>query len=507
MNKSLIKIAIALCLALVLMGCNTENESDFTAPSVVYTYPSNGETNVSVDTDIIVYFNEEISPYTATSSTFTLSRMGAYSKLINGTVSVSGIMVTLSPDAPLEPNTTFVATVSSSLTDTNGNGIPLGYSFYFTTGALVNGIASFAPAIMVTGQTDFTSGNSNMGGAPSQYSMSAPSGNPYAYSTGMLMLPDTGNNRILGYSYFPSSNGYPADFVYGQYDFVSNSPGLDSWRLSSPGGYFLDEATGWSALTDSGNNRVFIWSWFPYSLSLPSYVLGQADFYSNVPYCSQYHLNNPSAAVVMDDQVIVADTANNRVLIWSAIPTYNSEGASIVLGQAGFDICTAAPSTGPSTLNAPTSVWSDGNILIVADSGNNRVLIWTTFPTTNGEPADIVVGQPNMYTAFPLTSSVDMNNPTAVTSDGKKLIVADTGNSRVLIWHSMPDMNHESANVVLGQASFLSSTPNDDNFDNVQDANPTARTLFAPSGLLTFYGYLIVADTGNNRYLTYYIGY
>ena len=504
--KSLIKIAMIACLALMLMACNTENETDFTSPMVIYTLPTNGESNVSVDTTITIAFNEEINPYTVTSSSFTLTRVGAFSKVINSTVSSLGNLATLTPDVPLEPNTTFVATITSYVTDNNGNGIPLGYMMSFTTGALTNSIASFTSAIMVTGQSDFTNGASNMGGTPTQYSMSAPAGAPYVYNaTGSLLLPDTGNNRILGYSYFPSYNGYPADFVFGQYDYISNSPMADYWGLSSPRGFHMDEANGWSAVTDTGNNRIMIWAGLPSAAAFPYVLLGQADYYGTVAYCDQSHLNQPSSAIVVNGKVIVADTGNNRVLIWDSVPSTSGYGSYIVLGQSSFDTC-AAGAPNAATLNAPTSVWSDGNILIVADTGNNRVLLWTAFPTYSAEPATIVIGQPNVYTSVPYTSSVNLNGPTAVTSDGKKLIVADTGNNRVLIWNSLPDMSNESADVVLGQASFLTGAPNDDNNDSVQDANPSARTLFAPSGMTTYYGYLLVGDTGNNRYLTYYLG-
>jgi hypothetical protein len=41
----------------------------------------------------------------------------------------------------------------------------------------------------------------------------------------------------------------------------------------------------------------------------------------------------------------------------------------------------------------PTAVASDGSILAVADTSNNRILIWKSIPTTFGQPADIVLGQ------------------------------------------------------------------------------------------------------------------
>ena len=50
-------------------------------------------------------------------------------------------------------------------------------------------------------------------------------------------------------------------------------------------------------------------------------------------------------------------------------------------------------SGGPSVLNHPTKVTTDGTRLIVADTYNHRVLIWNKIPTENYSPADVVIGQ------------------------------------------------------------------------------------------------------------------
>ncbi len=55
----------------------------------------------------------------------------------------------------------------------------------------------------------------------------------------------------------------------------------------------------------------------------------------------------------------------------------------------------------PDNLLSPVSVTSDGQRLYVADLGHNRVLIWNSIPTANQQPADVVVGQPDMTSATP----------------------------------------------------------------------------------------------------------
>ena len=38
-------------------------------------------------------------------------------------------------------------------------------------------------------------------------------------------------------------------------------------------------------------------------------------------------------------------------------------------------------------------------MLFVADTQNNRVMVWNTLPTKNNQPADFVLGQPNFTTS------------------------------------------------------------------------------------------------------------
>ena len=42
---------------------------------------------------------------------------------------------------------------------------------------------------------------------------------------------------------------------------------------------------------------------------------------------------------------------------------------------------------------APRAVWTDGEIVVAADTGNHRVLIWHQVPTTDGAAAGVVLGR------------------------------------------------------------------------------------------------------------------
>ena len=104
--------------------------------------------------------------------------------------------------------------------------------------------------------------------------------------------------------------------------------------------------------------------------------------------------------------MFIADTQNDRVLIYNSIPTANGAAADIVLGQPNMttyvqvNIADQTTSAAANNMLTPVSVTSDGTRLFVADLGFNRVLIWNTIPTTNQQPADVEIGQPDMTTGI-----------------------------------------------------------------------------------------------------------
>ncbi len=254
-----------------------------------------------------------------------------------------------------------------------------------------------------------------------------------------------------------------------------------------------------------------------------STVLGQSDFNTNeLRPASSSNLRNPTAVASDGQRLAVADTANNRVLIWNSIPSNNAQPADLVLGQETFTAFTAPPRGIPGQrMRGPQGVWIQDNRLFVADSGNSRILIWNNFPTQNFQPADVVLGQAdfNTYVELDLARvAIDpkqdnLVNPVSVTSDGQRLIVSDLGQNRVLIWNSIPTRNAQPADLVLGQADFTSAVAN--NSPKVcesngigPDGNPgypaiCNATLDFPRYALSDGTRLFIADGGNDRVLVY----
>jgi uncharacterized protein (TIGR03437 family) len=151
----------------------------------------------------------------------------------------------------------------------------------------------------------------------------------------------------------------------------------------------------------------------------------------------------------------------------------------------------------------------------VADTGNNRVLGWANAASfTNGQVADIVMGQPDLVTTYQAGPTLGqpprqtgLNTPVGLAVDaGGNLYVADCGNNRILRFpqpFAQPSAIYP--NLVLGQNDFTTSTV------NLNGIGPA--TLYLNSGTpfttyLTFdgSGNLWVADPGNNRVLRFPAG-
>ncbi len=121
----------------------------------------------------------------------------------------------------------------------------------------------------------------------------------------------------------------------------------------------------------------------------------------------------------------------------------NGQAADLVLFQHGFD-----NSGGPLSFNHPMGLTTDGQRLILADTRNNRVLIWNELPDSNTVP-DLVLGQPDFYHNVPGDGLDEMNWPVGVATDGTSLAVADTMNNRVLVWLDFPTENGEPADLAI----------------------------------------------------------
>ena len=321
---------------------------------------------------------------------------------------------------------------------------------------------TYQDAAFIIGQSDFTSDSEHSGQAqPVAQGLR----NPYgvaAFSPGMMWIPDSGNHRVLGFSPIPDASGAAAQRVIGQSDFSTRLSGASSVALSSPIGVGVSGSSLY--ILDNSNHRVLLYPTIPVTdgAAAGTVIVGHPDMNSTRSGCDASSFTDTEGFRVTETRLMVADTYHDRVLIWNSIPTGSNVPADLVLGQPNFTTCTetGASAATDKLLDRPSDLATDGVRLVVSDMEHHRVLIWNTFPTTNQQAADVVLGQETMAQSDANhggLSARSLNNPLSVELHGSKLIVSDAGNSRVLIWNSIPTSNYAPADVVLGQPGFTTA--------------------------------------------------
>ena len=358
---------------------------------------------------------------------------------------------------------------------------------------------SFQPAVGVLGQASLVSDSTNPVDAPNATSLSNPRGVAVS-EDGIVLVADSGNRRALGYQTLPEGIAQPATFVLGQPDLFHGGATGDPEGFSEVNGIAV--GAGKIAVVDRSSNRVLIYNGVSPDLS-PPVVVGQMDYLGSDTTCDDTHLSHPEAVhITPDGKLIVADGGHSRVLIWETIPSAHGQAANVVLGQSDLDTCDRG--TSRDLMQQPRGIWSDGIKLAVADSFNNRVLLWDELTMENGQQPARVLGQANFDAGSrSAPSATTMNTPGAIAFDGKLFAVADTFYNRVLLWPGWPTQTAQAATVVLGQKDFSLGTENDLDGDSVRDPGPAAQTLNEPSHLAFHQGGLLVVDSSNNRVLIF----
>jgi hypothetical protein len=243
---------------------------------------------------------------------------------------------------------------------------------------------SHAPADLVLGQTDFSSVDGNRGAAAAAESLFWPYG--VHWDGTHLWVADSGNRRVLMWNGEPGAHAQPADLVPGQRHFTTRDeigggrPSRSSMRW--PHGVAIWR--GRLCIADAGTNRIMIWHTQPTRNNQPcDHQLGQTDkrlAYRNksLYWESAATLHMSYGVIATGDWLLAADTANSRVLAWHDSDLTVPGAASALTGQPDFhakgDNRWALPQR--DSLCRPYGIGCAGDVAVIADSGNNRVLLW-----------------------------------------------------------------------------------------------------------------------------------
>ena len=349
-------------------------------------------------------------------------------------------------------------------------------------------------ADLVLGQPDFESTAAAMGYG----GLSKPTGLS-AYEQ-HLWVGDSGNDRVLQWNGLPANRGEPAALVVGQPGPDAHDTGPTDVILGqAPTPNFISLAGLGTRLlvSDGAGFRALIWTRLPFGDGAPAnLVLGQASFTDSEEAISADRLR-PGGIWSDGTRVVIGHRNAHRVLIWNHFPVDNGQAADLVLGQLAFDTADRAEPPTASSMSTPSSVFFDGERLWVSDLGNNRVLVWNSFPEQNGAPADYVVGQHDLTTGAPNAGGpvgpMGMDGPRAVLVAHGSLFVTDAANRRVLVFTPPPSESGVEASAVLGQPDF----------ETVADLPPSDANIGSPDGLAVSGDSLFVADRDWNRVLRF----
>jgi DNA-binding beta-propeller fold protein YncE len=338
-------------------------------------------------------------------------------------------------------------------------------------------------------------------------------------NTHLLFVSDGGNSRIL---VFPLDSGdnpttTTASYVLGQRNANIDPAGLVTQTISASSmgttssGVFIaiacDSANDRLFVSDSVNNRVMVFNVASGAIATneaATYFIGQTTSTGNTPATSQTGLNGPVGLAydAANTRLFVADSNNNRVLMFVVPTATNLTGmsASIVLGQSGFSSNNSGATA--QLMNGPWSVAYDtaNTRLFVVDYNNNRV---TMFPAAVGtlatnESATIFLGQSSSTGHGSGSGANKMNAPNDASYDAV--------NNRLFV------VDSGNYRVTMFPAAVGTLATNESYSitlgTGVSPANmgqeATQASLY-PYGVSfdSISNYLFVADGGNNRVMVF----
>jgi hypothetical protein len=402
---------------------------------------------------------------------------------------------TITPSVTPSPSATRTPTRTPTSTSTPGTPSPT-WTPTQTPGttALACTLVTDQAAQFCLGQVDLVSGQENQGlGSAAADRLNAAFG--LAIGGGLLFVADANNNRVVGYPLSSIGQDAVATVFLGQTS-ASGSGNIappSSASLNSPQGIGCDGQH--FAIADSNNNRVLVYNSIPTGMGQAAdAVLGQATMSGSAfGAATAMSVGQPEAVAVADGRIFVADTANNRVLVYN-LPVTNGQAASVVLGQSDFSGATLnrGGTRGANTLFKPSAVAVFGQRLYVSDFGNARVLVWNNdLSLSNGQAADLVLGQADFSSTGASQGAASLLQPAGIYSDGVQLFIAN-GADRVSIFNTLPVINGAPADEVLGQPDFASNL-----------ATTSATSTGGPQGMVGDGTHLFVAISGESRVMAF----
>ncbi len=129
--------------------------------------------------------------------------------------------------------------------------------------------------------------------------------------------------------------------------------------------------------------------------------------------------------------------------------------------------------------------------LIIAEYGNFRALVWNSIPSATGTAADVAIGQASLTAATAAATATGMGRPFNMNYNNGRLWITDVTNNRILGYNGIPTSNGATADWIVGQNGNTNALVNRYGISGV--------TLSAANSITYDGTYYWIADTENQR--------
>jgi sugar lactone lactonase YvrE len=194
---------------------------------------------------------------------------------------------------------------------------------------------------------------------------------------------------------------------------IQNTYGSQTNQLSLPVGIAVDSNDN-LYIADSGNNRVMLWP--------PNSTNGTVIAGLGVVGSDSFSLNSPYGIFLDENNsyIYISDSRNNRIQRFSLLGGSQNNGTTVVGGNGA--------GSSNKQLNSPTSFYisKKTNAIYISDSNNHRIQRWN-----QGDPSAVTIaGNPNGSGG---TNATMLYGPLAIALNDEEtfLYVADNYNNRI----------------------------------------------------------------------------
>jgi hypothetical protein len=319
-------------------------------------------------------------------------------------------------------------------------------------------------AELVFGQSTFTS---NTGGTSATSIVSPHS---IAVYKGALWVSDPSNSRVLRYdsAWAKTTNAPAANAVLGQINFTGSSSAVSQSGFYTTFSLCVDTSGNLYVLDE---NRILI---FKNAASKANganadIVLGQSVFTTKTAATTATGLNYPQAAAVQGTTLYVTEMSNHRTLKYSQASTKtNGAAADGVFGWWNFTSKWNGAMDSLIQYATQVTAYPEG----VATNNDGELFVAnlsriSIFENADSKPnfsvPEYVLGQENLSVVVNATTEKNFYNTPqdlAYANVSKKLVVADQGNQRVLIFSKGGSTSVKAVDNQPKQITLLQNYPN-----------------------------------------------